>query len=128
MEALDNEEMLLVLRQALTKKRVLIVDRHPPARDSLRLMLSALEVTAVHGAGTTAEVLRQVKADESLRRMPVVMLTTADDPSEVDRCHTIGCSNYIVKPINYDSFAAAIATIGCYIALASVPPLSPVNS
>ena len=74
------------------------------------------------------EVLRQVKADESLRRMPVVMLTTADDPSEVDRCHTIGCSNYIVKPINYDSFAAAIATIGCYIALASVPPLSPVNS
>lgn len=60
MDALNNEEMLLVLRQSLTSKRVLIVDRHPPARDSLRIMLSALGVTAVHGAGTSAEVIRQV--------------------------------------------------------------------
>lgn len=63
MNALDNEEMLLVLQQSLTKKRVLIVDRHPPARESLRLMLAALGVTAVHGAGNSAEVIRQVKAN-----------------------------------------------------------------
>ncbi len=60
---LDNDEMLLVLQQSLTKKRVLIVDRHPPARDSLRLMLGALGVTAVHGAGNSAEVIRQVKSN-----------------------------------------------------------------
>ncbi|HZX29755.1 MAG TPA: response regulator [Rhodocyclaceae bacterium] len=60
MDALNNEEMLLVLQQSLTTKRVLIVDRHPPARDSLRIMLSALGVTTVHGAGTSAEVIRQV--------------------------------------------------------------------
>jgi len=63
MSALDNDEMLLVLQQSLTKKRVLIVDRHPPARESLRLMLAALGVTAVHGAGNSAEVIRQVKAN-----------------------------------------------------------------
>lgn len=63
MAALDNEEMLLVLQQSLTKKRVLIVDRHSPARDSLRLMLASLGVTAVHGAGNSAEVIRQVKAN-----------------------------------------------------------------
>lgn len=62
MEALDNEEMLSALQQTLTKKRVLIVDRHPPARDSLRLMLSALGVNAVHGVGSSAEVLRQVRS------------------------------------------------------------------
>ncbi len=61
--ALDNEEMLLVLHQSLAKKRVLIVDRHSPARDSLRLMLGALGVTAVHGAGSSAEVIRQVKGN-----------------------------------------------------------------
>jgi len=61
--SLDNEEMLLVLQQSLTKKRVLIVDRHSPARDSLRLMLGALGVTLVHGAGNSAEVIRQVKAN-----------------------------------------------------------------
>lgn len=60
---LDNEEMLLVLQQSLIKKRVLIVDRHSPARDSLRLMLGALGVTLVHGAGNSAEVIRQVKAN-----------------------------------------------------------------
>lgn len=63
MSPLDNDEMLLVLQQTLTKKRVLIVDRHSPARDSLRLMLGALGVTAVHGAGNSAEVIRQVKAN-----------------------------------------------------------------
>ena len=63
MSALDSEEMLLILQQSLTQKRVLIVDRHPPARDSLRIMLSALGVTAVHGAGTSAEVIRQVKSN-----------------------------------------------------------------
>ncbi len=61
MAALNNEQMLLALQQSLAKKRVLIVDRHSPARDSLRLMLSALGITAVHGAGNSAEVIRQVK-------------------------------------------------------------------
>lgn len=60
---LDNEEMLTVLQQSLTKKRVLIVDRNSPARDSLRLMLGALGVTAVHGAGNSAEVIRQVRGN-----------------------------------------------------------------
>ena len=48
------------LQKELPQKRVLIVDRHPAARDSLRMMLSALEITSVVGAGTAAEVLRQV--------------------------------------------------------------------
>ena len=61
--ALDSDEMLLALQQSLTKKRVLIIDRHPQARDALRLMLGALGVTTVHGAGNSAEVLRQVKAN-----------------------------------------------------------------
>ncbi|EKE17324.1 MAG: hypothetical protein ACD_10C00497G0002 [uncultured bacterium] len=63
MNPLDNDEMLQVLQQTLTKKRVLIVDRHSPARDSLRLMLAALGVTAVHGAGNSAEVIRQVNTN-----------------------------------------------------------------
>ena len=63
MATLDNDDMLLVLQQSLTKKRVLIVDRHSPARDALRIMLGSLGVTAVHGAGNSAEVIRQVKAN-----------------------------------------------------------------
>src|SRR5262249_56369359 len=39
------------------------------------------------------EVLRQIKANDQLRRLPVIMLTTTDDPREVARCHELGCSN-----------------------------------
>lgn len=60
---LDDDAILQVLQQSLTKKRVLIIDRHSPARDSLRLMLGALGVTMVHGAGNSAEVIRQVKTN-----------------------------------------------------------------
>ncbi len=65
MAALDDipaDELSQRLQKELPRKRVLIVDRHPAARDSLRLMLSALGITAVTGAGTSAEVLRQVRA------------------------------------------------------------------
>ncbi len=60
---LDDDDMLLILQQSLTRKRVLIIDRHAPARDALRLMLGSLGITAVHGAGNSAEVIRQVKAN-----------------------------------------------------------------
>lgn len=58
----STAELLQKLNRDIVRKRVLIVDRHPNARDSLRLMLSTLGITAVHGAGTSAEVLRQIGA------------------------------------------------------------------
>jgi CheY-like chemotaxis protein len=70
------------------------------------------------------EVLRQVKADPELRRIPVIMLTTTDDPREVERCHDIGCSSYIVKPVDYDKFAEAIKSLGLYISLVQVPEIA----
>lgn len=67
------------------------------------------------------EVLRQVKADPELRTIPVSMLTTTDEPREVERCHALGCSNYIVKPVDYDKFAEAIKHLGLFISLVQVP-------
>jgi len=59
-----------------------------------------------------------------LRKMPVLMLTTTDDPREVERCHALGCSNYIVKPVDYEKFAEAIKQMGLFISLVQVPHLS----
>jgi CheY-like chemotaxis protein len=69
------------------------------------------------------EVLRQLKADPELRKIPVSMLTTTDDPREVSRCHELGCSNYIVKPVDYDKFAEAITQLGLFISLVQVPEI-----
>src|ERR1051325_7653962 len=58
------------------------------------------------------EVLRQLKADPELRKIPVSMLTTTDHPRDVELCHALGCNNYIVKPVDYDKFSEAIKNIG----------------
>ena len=65
MSTLDHKittELLQKLGKELTRMRVLLVDRHTTARNSLRTILSTLGVGAIHNAGTSAEVLRQVKA------------------------------------------------------------------
>ena len=90
--------------------------RHP---DTAYLLLLDIRMPQVDGM----EVLRQVKQDPELRKIPVIMLTTTDDPREVERCHGLGCSNYIVKPVDYDKFAEAIKNLGFFISLIEVPEI-----
>ena len=70
------------------------------------------------------EVLRQVKNDPELRKMPVIMITTTDDPKEVEKCHALGCSNYITKPIDYDKFVEAIRQLGLFLLVVEVPKIN----
>lgn len=70
------------------------------------------------------EVLRRLKADPELRKMPVVILTTTDDAREVERCHQLGCNVYIQKPVDYDKFAEAIRRLGLFITLMMLPPVN----
>lgn len=70
------------------------------------------------------EVLRQLKADEELRKMPVIMITTTDDPREVENCHAIGCSHYITKPIDYEKFMDAIRKLGFFLSVVEVPEIN----
>lgn len=67
------------------------------------------------------EVLRRMKSDPELKLLPVIMLTTTDDIREVQRCHQLGCSGYIQKPVDYDKFAEAIRRIGLFVPLLLVP-------
>lgn len=88
--------------------------------DTAYLLLLDIRMPKVDGV----EVLRQIKADPELRKLPVIMLTTTDDPYEVARCHALGCSNYIVKPVDYDKFSEAIKQFGLFISLVQVPAIS----
>ncbi len=73
------------------------------------------------------QVLERVKADPELRKLPVIMITTTDDPREVAHCHTLGCSNYITKPIDYENFMNAIRQLGLFLAVVQVPTLNGVE-
>jgi CheY-like chemotaxis protein len=81
------------------------------------LILLDIRMPKVEGT----EVLRRLKADPKLRKMPVVVLTTTDDAREVERCHELGCNIYIQKPVDYDKFAEAIRRLGLFISLMMVP-------
>lgn len=88
--------------------------------DTAYLLLLDIRMPKVDGV----EVLRQIKADASLRKLPVIMLTTTEDPREVARCHELGCNNYIVKPVDYEKFSEAIKQLGLFVSLVQVPDLN----
>lgn len=70
------------------------------------------------------EVLTRVKQDRELRKMPIIMVTTTDDPREVALCHELGCSNYVTKPIDYDKFVNAVRSLGLFLAVVKVPEIN----
>ena len=71
------------------------------------------------------EALRQIKADPALRQVPVIMLTTTDDPRDVNRCYELGCNVYITKPIAYDAFIEAIQRLGLFLQIVKPPRNEP---
>ena len=67
------------------------------------------------------EILRRLKSEEHTRNIPIIVLTTTDNPKEVDRCYELGCNVYITKPVAYDSFADAIQKLGLMLAVVKIP-------
>ena len=72
-------------------------------------------------AMTGLDILARIKADPDLKRAPVIVLTTTDDQREIQRCYELGCSVYITKPVNYETFAQAIRQLGLFLAVIQVP-------
>jgi len=66
------------------------------------------------------EVLRRVKQDARLKSMPVIMLTTTDDPKEISVCYELGCNNYLTKPVEFDRFAEVIKRLGLFLSIVRV--------
>lgn len=83
------------------------------------IMLLDIRMPRIDGIG----VLKKVKADPALQKLPITMLTTTDDPHEISQCHELGCNNYITKPIDYDSFIAAIRQLGLFLSVVTVPTI-----
>ena len=67
------------------------------------------------------DILKCIKENEHLRLAPVVVLTTSDDKSEVQRCYDLGCNVYISKPVDYEKFANAIQQLGLFMYVIQVP-------
>jgi CheY-like chemotaxis protein len=67
------------------------------------------------------QVLKRMKADERTKRVPIIILTTTDDPREVARCYELGCNVYITKPVDYEQFSEAIRKLGLFLMVVMIP-------
>jgi CheY-like chemotaxis protein len=67
------------------------------------------------------DILKRLKENEHLRASPVVVLTTTDDKSEIQRCYDLGCNIYITKPVDYVRFANAIQQLGLFVYVMQIP-------
>jgi CheY-like chemotaxis protein len=83
------------------------------------LLLLDIRIPKIDGV----EVLRRIKQDGELRKIPAIMLTTMDDPREVEACHELGCSHYIVKPVEYDKFSEVLGQLGLFLKIVQVPQI-----
>ncbi len=84
--------------------------------DCRYLLLLDIRMPKVDGR----EVLRRIKDDEELKKIPVIMLTTTDEAAEIDRCYELGCSFYLAKPADYNKFMQAVENLGAFLSLNGV--------
>lgn len=67
------------------------------------------------------DVLKALKGNPLWKKIPIIMLTTTDDPVEIRQCYDAGCNFYITKPIDFDRFTAVLRSIGLFLMIVQVP-------
>lgn len=83
-----------------------------------RLILLDLKLPKVDGI----EVLRQLKSNDETRTIPVVMLTSSAEESDVVKSYKLGVNSYIVKPVDFEQFGETVANAGLYWMLMNKAP------
>jgi CheY-like chemotaxis protein len=91
----------------------------PLAQGRRVLMLLDISMPKLDGF----EVLRRLRTDPFTRSIPVYMLTTTDNPSEIDRCFELGCNAYLSKPVAYDAFMASVRRLCDFLEISHIPGL-----
>jgi DNA-binding response OmpR family regulator len=68
------------------------------------------------------EVLQQIKADERLKMVPVIVLTSSHQEKDVMRSYKLGVNAYVVKPVDFHEFVNAVKELGVFWAVVNEPP------
>ena len=86
---------------------------HPP-----KVVLLDLKLPKVDGL----EVLRAIKADERVCKIPVVIITSSHEDPDIQAAYNLGVNSYVVKPVNFDAFVEAMSQLGLYWLLVNQAP------
>lgn len=84
-----------------------------------KVILLDLKLPKVNGL----EVLAKIKADERTKTIPVVVVTSSQENSDLEACYALGVNSYIVKPVDFEHFVTALSTVGLYWLAINKPPV-----
>jgi two-component system response regulator len=85
---------------------------------ALKVIFLDLKLPKVSGL----EVLKAIKANESTRMLPIVIITSSKEDPDIQEAYALGANSYVVKPVDFDSFIHAISSAGLYWLIINVPP------
>ncbi len=106
----DGEEALNYINK-LVEENKMDIKKYP------RLILLDLKLPKIDGL----EVLKQLKSGEKTKFIPIVVLTSSNEESDVVRSYNYGVNSYLVKPVDFDKFVKAVSEIGLYWLLLNRP-------
>lgn len=89
--------------------------------NGLRVILLDLKLPKVDGL----EVLKRIKSDPRTKNIPVVVMTSSKEQADVVKSYNLGVNSYIVKPVNFERFIAAVQEVGMYWLLLNQPSQNP---
>lgn len=132
----DDEDDVLLTREALKDSKVIVsmavasdgdvalqrLKRRPPFENAAipELILLDLNLPRVGGR----EVLKELKADPVLRKIPVVILTTSAADTDILKCYDLGANCYITKPVDFEQFQRIIKVIDeFWLTIVKLPPM-----
>lgn len=134
--ASDEALTLRALRKSGVLNEVSVVRDGPAALDFLfcrgayasrdpaevpQLVLLDLNLPKLSGL----DVLKELRADDRTKRLPVVILTSSSEDKDLLAGYGLGANSYVVKPVNFDQFSAAVRQLGLYWLVVNQPPPGP---